>query len=154
MHESAVLRKVHDDLLCVIDRAVDAENRRNPAYAAFSDDFSPAEFEAFCAHRLIGVGWNARVTRQSRDQGVDVIAEKDGMRLAIQCKLYRGSIGNKAVQEIVAARAHEGADRGIAVSNSRYTAAAHQLARTNAVLVLHYRDLDEIDAVLRRGAAG
>ena len=58
------------------------------------------------------------------------------------------------MQEIVAARAHEGADRGIAVSNSRYTAAAHQLARTNAVLVLHYRDLDEIDAVLRRGAAG
>jgi restriction system protein len=93
-------------------------------------------------------GWDAQVTIASRDQGVDVIAEKAGKRVVLQCKLYSGPVGNGAVQEIAAGRAHERADYAAVVTNSRYTAPAEQLASTNGILLLHYRDLSKLDELL------
>ncbi|HLH07890.1 MAG TPA: restriction endonuclease [Terriglobales bacterium] len=115
----------------------------------FSEEMSPSEFEAFCAEELRRNGWQARVTLQSRDQGVDVIAEKNGIRVVLQCKLYSSPVGNHAVQEAAAARAHEQAHFGIVVSNHRYTEPAQQLAATNGILLLHYRDLPGLDSALR-----
>ena len=70
----------------------------------------------------------------------------------LQCKLYARPVGNKAVQKAAAARAHEQADIGIVVTNHRYTQDAEQLASTNNVLLLHYSDLRNLDALVR--AAG
>ena len=137
----------------IIGNRVEAAQRAQPAFQTFSDDMTPAEFETFCAEELRRVGWDARVTMQSRDQGVDVIAEKDGRRVVLQCKLYARPVGNKSVQEATAARAHEQADFGIVVSNNRYTDAAEQLAATNRVLLLHYRDLQKLDDILIRQRA-
>ena len=44
----------------------------------------------------------------------------------------------------------ERADFGIVVSNNRYTDSAEQLAATNRILLLHYRDLQNLDEILRR----
>jgi restriction system protein len=120
----------------------------NPAFQSFSDDMTATEFEAFCAEQLRRACWNAHVTMQSRDQGVDVVGEKDGIRVVIQCKLYKRPVGNKAVQEIVAARAYEKANYGIVVTNNRYTQDAEDLAATNKVLLLHYSDLCNIDKII------
>ena len=121
-----------------------------PPLQAFSDNMTPAEFEAFCAEELRRAGWDARVTMQSRDQGVDVIATKKGRRIVLQCKLYARPVGNKSVQEAVAARGYEKADFGIVVSNNRYTSAAEQLANTNGILLLHYRDLRNLEMILNQ----
>ncbi len=128
---------------------VETEREKNPAFVAFSDDMTPSEFETFCAEQLRRAGWNARVTMQSRDQGVDVVAEKRGVRVVLQCKLYARPVGNKSVQEAAAARAHEQADYGIVVSNNRYTQDAEQLASTNKILLLHYTDLCNLDNIIR-----
>ncbi len=135
-------------IMYYIDQAVDAENKESPAFMTFSDDMTPSEFETFCAEALKRAGWDARVTMQSRDQGSDVIAEKNDVRIVVQCKLYARPVGNKAVQEVVGARAHERADYGIVVSNNKFTSAAEALAQTNGVLLLHFRDLDSIDNYL------
>ena len=127
---------------------VEAERQKNPAFLSFSDDMTPTEFETFCAEQLRHAGWVARVTMQSRDQGVDVVAEKSGVRIAIQCKLYSRPVGNKAVQEIAAAKTHEQADYGIVVSNNKYTKEAEQLASTNKILLLHYTDLCKLDDII------
>ena len=85
---------------------------------------------------------------QGRDQGVDVVAEKGSIRVVVQCKLYARPVGNKSVQEVAAARAHEQASYGLVVTNNRYTTAAEQLAATNGILLLHYRDLHNLDDIL------
>ena len=141
----------HADVAALIAERVEAAHERQPALQDFSDDMTSAEFETFCAEELKRAGWAARVTQFSGDQGADVIAEKAGRRVVLQCKLYARPVGNKAVQETVAARAHEGADVGIVVSNNRYTQAAEQLAATNGILLLHYRDLAGLEAMLGRG---
>ena len=135
-------------LMITIDRTVQEAMHDRPQLRAFSDNMSPSEFEAFCAEELRQAGWDARVTLQSRDQGIDVIAHKSHVRVVLQCKLYTGPVGNKAVQEAAAGRAHERADYGIVVTNNRYTSPAEQLAATTGVLLLHYSDLRNLDAIL------
>ncbi len=146
--EHVILPENFAPLMLTIDSVVQGAMRDHPSFRAFSDDMSPAEFEGFCAEELRQAGWIARVTLQSRDQGVDVVADKDNVRVVLQCKLYTGPVGNKAVQEAAAGRAHEKADYGAVVTNNRYTSAAEQLAATNGVLLLHYRDLRNLDAML------
>ena len=45
---------------------------------------------------------NVQVTQGSGDQGVDILAEKDEIRYAIQCKSYKGELSNKPIQEVYA----------------------------------------------------
>jgi len=135
-------------LSLTINDVVQNAMRDDPSLRAFSDDMSPIDFEAFCAEELRQAGWNARVTQQSRDQGVDVIADKNNIRIVLQCKLYTGPVGNKAVQEAAAGKVHERANYGLVVTNNKYTPAAEQLAATNGILLVHYRDLRKIDSIL------
>jgi len=124
-----------------IEARVKTVTAGQPAFRKFSDDMTPREFENFCAEELREAGWNARVTRQSGDQGVDVVAEKGDMRVVIQCKKHSRPVGNKSVQEVAAARAHEQARYAVVVTNNGYTPAAKQLASTNGILLLHFSEL-------------
>jgi Restriction endonuclease len=147
--EQAILNEDFEVIKLTIDDNVKNALHDDPSFRAFPADMSPGEFESFCAEELRRAGWNARVTPRSRDQGVDVIADKDNLRVVIQCKLYNsGPVGNKAVQEAAAGKAHERANYGIVVSNSRYTSAAKQLAATNDILLLHFTELRNLDVLL------
>jgi len=147
--ERSVLEREREEIGRIISDRAERATRDMPVFQAFSDKMTPTEFEIFCAEQLRESGWDTRVTMQSRDQGVDVVAEKAGVRVVLQCKLYSGPVGNKAVQEIVAGKAHEQAHHGVVVTNSRYTSAAEQLASTNGVLLLHYSDLLKLETLLR-----
>jgi restriction system protein len=147
--EQSVLIKNRASITQWVIQRVEEVTCNRPAFEAFSEKLTPTEFEAYCADQLRQSGWNAHVTRQSRDQGVDVIAEKNGVRIVLQCKLYSNPVGNKAVQEAAAARAFEQAHYCAVVSNSSYTSAAEQLAATNSVLLLHYSDLRRVETLLR-----
>ena len=49
------------------------------------------DFERYCADCLLKKGFTkAEVTSGSGDHGVDIIAEQNGIRFGIQCKLYQG----------------------------------------------------------------
>ena len=146
--EQRLLARDPDKLAARIADRVAAESGDGTAFEGFSNDMTPTEFETFCAEELRRAGWRAELTAQSRDQGVDVIAEKNGLRVVLQCKLYTRPVGNKSVQEAAAGRAHERAHRGAVVTNSSYTPSAEQLAATNGILLLHYRDLRTLDALL------
>jgi restriction system protein len=80
-----------------IDDTVREAMLNQPPFQTFSDDMKPAEFETFCAEELRRAGWDARVTMQSRDQGVDVVAEKNGVRVVIQlCATRRQQISSRS----------------------------------------------------------
>lgn len=116
-----------------------------------ADGLSPAVFEAACARALAARGWSARTTALTGDQGADIIAEKDGARLIVQCKLLGRPVGNKAVQEAHAAKTHFGARHAAVVSNADFTRSARDLAATTGVVLLHHSQLGEIERHLRAG---
>jgi len=122
--------------------------QQRPAVLALPAIIDGAEFEAFCASQLRACGWSVQVTPLCRDQGVDIIAERNGMRVALQCKLYSNPVGNKAVQEIAAGRVHQQAHYGAVVTNGTFTASARELAATNSIRLLHHTDLPQLETIL------
>ena len=55
-------------------------------------------FEDYCAELLADNGFTeVRLTPQSNDFGVDIIAEKGGVSYAFQCKYYNHPVGTRAV---------------------------------------------------------
>ena len=100
------------------------------------DIMSGEEFESFCAKVLQDNGFeNVNITKASGDQGVDIIAFKDGVRYAIQCKRYSNSVGNKAVQEVIAGMQYYGCPVGIVMTNSYFTKSAKELADKTGIIL-------------------
>lgn len=103
------------------------------------------QYEYYCGDILKKCGWLVTVTQGSGDQGVDVIAEKEGLVVAIQCKKHNQPIGNKAIQEIFAGRAHYKAHIAVVCSSSGYTNSAQQLANSLRVILLSHNDLYNLE---------
>lgn len=108
----------------------------------------PYEYEKYCANILNNNGWSAQITSGSGDHGVDVIAEKNGQYVAIQCKLYNSKIGNKAVQEVASGMKHWNSSIAVVVTNSDYTKNAIDIARTHNVHLLHHSHLPELHNII------
>lgn len=132
----------------IIDEKVQATQANYESSFKYHDSMSPIDFEHFCANELNKQGWKAQVTKASGDQGVDVIAEKNNIRIVMQCKKYAKTVGNKAVQEIVAGKIYEHAQVACVITNSSYTKSAKELADINGVHLLHYYDLLNIDEII------
>ena len=115
---------------------------------SFAKDMTPQDFERWCTKIMLSNGWKATTTKTTGDQGADVIAEKEGTRLVLQCKLYGTPVGNKAVQEAFAAQHHYRAKASAVLTNTTFTASAIALAATTGVLLLHYSDLGRLDALI------
>lgn len=103
------------------------------------------EYERFCAERLAEAGWRAHRTPASGDQGADIVAVRDGLRLVVQCKRLSKPVGNAAVQEAAAAQRYWAGDWAAVVSNAGFTPAARRLAAATGVLLLHHDALAALD---------
>ncbi|HTX94202.1 MAG TPA: restriction endonuclease [Mycobacterium sp.] len=104
--------------------------RARPTMTAI-DAMDGVQFENYVAARLSRAGWRVRFTPPVGDYGVDLIAEKDGQTVAVQCKRYGKAVGVAAVQQVVSGARHHGCTRSIVVSNQEFTTAAKQLAHTH-----------------------
>lgn len=94
------------------------------------------DFEFWCADLLKNNGFlHVRVTQGSGDQGVDILAEKDGKKYAIQCKRYGKPIGNKPIQEVNTGRVIYGCDVAAVMTNQHFTRGAIDAAKAVGVLL-------------------
>jgi restriction system protein len=128
-----------------------AQDDREAYVEPAPEEMSPEDYEHHCAEVLRRAGWAAEVTGMSGDQGVDVLAERGELRVAIQCKLhFANPVGNKAVQEAHAAAGYVDAGHAAVVSNREFTRSAEQLAAKLGVLLLHDSELGELERHLPR----
>ncbi len=100
------------------------------------EDMEGRDFEDYCADLLDAKGFeNVETTPDSHDFGIDLIADKDGISYAIQCKCYSAPVGIKAVQEAYAGRDYYGSMVAVVMSNQRFTKNAVEFAsKLNVVL--------------------
>ena len=88
------------------------------------------DFEYYCAELLRQRGFQeVEVTRGSGDYGIDILAEKDGISYAIQCKCYAAPVGVKAVQEAYAGRDYYDRMVGVVLTNQYFTQPAVEAAK-------------------------
>jgi HJR/Mrr/RecB family endonuclease len=93
------------------------------------------EFEEFVALMFSKMGYLTRVTKASGDQGIDVIAENNEMKIGIQAKCYSGQVTNTAIQEVVAGINHYNLDKAMVITNSCFSQSAIELAKSNNVIL-------------------
>lgn len=108
--------------------------KRSPALSI--DKMNGHDFEYFCAELLRKNGFSdVKVTKGSGDQGVDILAKKDGIKYAIQCKNYASHLGNSPVQEVNAGKIYYKCHVGVVMTNSTFTQGAKTLAEATGVLL-------------------
>jgi restriction system protein len=107
----------------------------------FDPRMEPIDYEKHCALQLEKAGWGTRLTATTGDQGADVIAQRAGKVLVLQCKLYGTPVGNDAVQQVIAARQFQSADLAAVASNQPFTRSARQLAVVSGGHLLHHEQL-------------
>lgn len=96
---------------------------------------SGPEFEAFMANVFEAVGHRATVLGGSGDQGVDILLNVNGQKVAVQCKNYARPVGNTPVQEVFAGGRHHGCEQAWVVAPAGYTQGARALAASVGVLL-------------------
>jgi len=103
------------------------------------------EFEKYAANLLAKNGFQkVEVTKCSSDFGVDIIAFKDDIKYAIQCKRYSSSVGIKAVQEVIGSKAMNNCHVAVVLTNNYFTKSAKELAQKNNVLLWDKDKLNEL----------
>lgn len=100
------------------------------------DEMEGHDFEYFCAELLEKKGFiEVEVTKGSGDYGIDILAEKDGVTYAIQCKCYSTPVGVKAIQEAYAGRDYYDRMVGAVLTNQYFTTPAVEAARKLKILL-------------------
>ncbi|MGA2583307.1 MAG: restriction endonuclease [Tepidisphaeraceae bacterium] len=106
----------------------------------------PDEFERYIGDIFRHLGFTIEVTGRSGDQGVDVLACRGPLRIAIQAKRYIGSVSNSAVQEVYAGMAHHKCHRCAVVTTGEFTAGAIALAQSTGCFLI---GADKIGLLIR-----
>ncbi len=100
-------------------------------------DLTPFEFEHLIANLFREIGLETRLTRSSRDGGVDVVAYDArpvlGGKVVIQAKRWRNTVGVSAVRDLYGTMMNEGANKGILVTTSGYGPDAFDFARDKPI---------------------
>lgn len=127
-------------------------DKRKEDYVENNPDVSSMtgeEFEKYLMSILDLKGFSTSGTPKTGDQGADVIASKGGKTYVIQAKRHSKPIGNKAVQEVVAARNYYKGDIGVVVTNSSFTPSAKSLAGRNDIVLINGKEIPLIANILK-----
>ena len=98
------------------------------------DELDGDKFEALIKRLYESAGYTAQLTGRTGDQGGDLVVVHDDVKKVIQAKLRRKmTVGNDAVQQVVAAKAIYSCSDAVVITNSSFTPKAEELARAHGV---------------------
>lgn len=109
-----------------------------------TDIMSGQEFEEFLLYLFSNLGYNVETTKTTGDQGVDLLLYKNNQSIAVQAKCYSSSIGNSAIQQVVAGQQYYKADKTMVVTNNYFTSSAKELASTTGTMLWDRDKLKEM----------
>ncbi len=91
---------------------------------------TPSEFEAYVAQRIFArQGYGVVNTPDVKDGGIDIIlTDRSGSIGVVQCKRYRGTVGEEVVRDLYGTMLHSGATQGFLVTTGSISKAARQWA--------------------------
>lgn len=96
---------------------------------------TPSEFEDYIAHLFKNLGYSVEVTGAAYDGGIDVIAEKNGIKHYIQCKKFITSqVPVGAIRDFYGAMADRGAQaKGFFITTNKFTLEAERFAEDKPI---------------------
>ena len=96
-------------------------------------DLNPSEFEILVSNLFGKLGLETKLTRASKDGGVDAVAYDTrpvlGGKVVIQAKRYKNVVGVSAVRDLYGTMLNEGSSKGIIVTTSGYGPDAYEFSK-------------------------
>jgi hypothetical protein len=114
------------------------EQRRNADYWW---SLGGLQFEQELAGLWRKIGCSALVTQASGDGGIDIVLTENGVRIAVQCKAHKGSVGPSVVRELLGASHASGFQRAILVALGGATPGALRFAAENGIAIMDISDV-------------
>ena len=100
-------------------------------------EISPTQFEKMVVELYNLHGYKAERTGAIGDHGVDVIVHSPkGEKWIVQCKRWRGSVGEPVVRDFFGTLHHEKADRGVLVTTGTFTRQAQDWAKGKPLMLI------------------
>lgn len=100
-------------------------------------ELDPFEFEHLVANLFAQMGLDTKLTRSSRDGGIDCVAFDSrpvlGGKVVIQAKRYSNTVGVSAVRDLYGTMINEGANKGILVATSSYGPDAYEFCKDKPI---------------------
>ena len=112
---------------------------------------SPTEFEDMIVEFYTALGHKAQRTGATGDHGIDVVVQSSGgEKWVVQCKRWRGQVGEPVVRDFYGAMHHEKADKGAIVTTGVFTPQARSWAAGKPISLV---DGDEFLTLLKKARA-
>ena len=109
------------------------------------DSLNGYDFEEYVSALLKICGFKCDTTPRSKDNGVDIIAKKNNIRIAIQTKLYYNhKVSNSAIQEVYTGCIYHKCNIPIVITNSYFSKPAIAIANELNVVLLDRNVLEKI----------
>lgn len=100
-------------------------------------ELNPWEFETLVSNLFEKWGLETKLTRSTKDGGVDAIAFDTraflGGKFVIQAKRYKNTVGVSAIRDLYGTMLNEGANKGILVTTSGYGPDAFDFAKDKPI---------------------
>lgn len=108
------------------------------------DTMEGLSFEQYIADVLRQQGYRNVSLTEQYDYGVDIVANKDGIRWGIQVKRYSGLVKAEAVRQVITGLRLYGCDRAMVITNSTFSNVAKRLAEGNDCVLIDRTGLYEL----------
>jgi restriction endonuclease Mrr len=115
-------------------------------------EYSALEFEEWFADILKELEYEkVTPTPSSNDEGIDILAEKEGLKVAIQCKHWKKKkVGRPEVQAFLGAIQHAQLTRGILVTTGLFTEGARKMADEHPIKLIDDFELRNLIQEIRQ----
>lgn len=139
----------HRDIFVVLERYIQEKEEKLTRESIHAESQSLAEltgadFEILLVKLFEAMGYIVQHTGKSGDQGGDLVANKDGDRVLIQAKRWKGAVGNEAVQQAIGAKGYYDCNKAMVVAAANFTREAIELAKVNNVELVTKERLQEL----------
>lgn len=130
-----------------LENSIGNNSQENQINIGHLDYFTGYEFEKFLEKLFVKIGYEVFLTKLSNDQGADLILKKHHETVVVQAKRYNDTVGNKAIQEVIASIRHYNANRAMVVTTNYFTNSAIRLAESNDVELV---DRDKLGYLIQK----
>jgi restriction system protein len=114
------------------------QRKRNKAHW---NKMSGHDFELAVANLFRQIGFSAEVSNRGGDGGIDIILEKDGRRIAVQCKRYRSAVGPHVVRDLWGTMHYLGYEEGRIVTTTGFTKGVKDFAQDRYINLIDLNDI-------------
>lgn len=110
----------------------------------------PVVFENFVGNLFGILGYQVETTAITGDEGVDLLLKKGGSLAVVQCKRYKGSVGQPVIRDLYGAMLHHKAKEAYLVTTGNITLPAQTFAKDKPIHLISGSSLIEWIEVIQR----